>query len=87
MSYDEHSDDAMFSRIISRLDQQAKETNAFRADLLSVLTDVRNEVKLTNGRVRGLERWRDVITAKVAATSAVVSFLMGGIAWAVNHFF
>jgi hypothetical protein len=86
MSYDEHSDDAMFSRIIARLDQQAKDTAAFRSELLAILGEVRTEVKATNGRVRSLERWRDVITAKVAAISAVVSFIMGGIAWAFNHF-
>jgi hypothetical protein len=86
MSYDENSNDAMFSRILGRLDQQAKETAAFRADLLQVLGELRNEVKQTNGRVLSLERWRDVITAKVAVISVVVSFIMGGIAWAFNHF-
>jgi hypothetical protein len=86
MSYDEHSDDAMFSRIIARLDQQAKDTAAFRSELLAILGEVRTEVKATNGRVRSLERWRDVITAKVAVISAFVSFIMGGIAWAFNHF-
>lgn len=87
MSYDENSTDAMFSRIIARLDRQAEDTAQHRAELLAVLTEVRNEVKLTNGRVRSIERWRDVITAKVAVIAAVTSFLMGGIAWALNHFF
>lgn len=87
MGYDENSTDAMFSRILTRLDQQAKDTESHRKELIAVLSDVRNEVKATNGRVRSIERWRDVITARVAAISAVTSFLMGGIAWAANHFF
>ena len=87
MSYDENSPDAMFSRILTRLDQQAKDTESHRKELIAVLSDVRNEVKATNGRVRSIERWRDVITAKVAVISAVTSFFMGGIAWAANHFF
>lgn len=87
MGYDENSTDAMFSRIIGRLDQQAKDTENHRRELIAVLSEVRNEVKATNGRVRSIERWRDVITAKVAAISAITSFLMGGIAWAANHFF
>lgn len=87
MGYDENSTDAMFSRILTRLDQQAKDTESHRKELIAVLSDVRTEVKATNGRVRSIERWRDVITAKVAAISAITSFLMGGIAWAANHFF
>ena len=86
MSYDEKSDDSTFTRIIVRLDQQAKDTAAFRLELLAILNEVKAEVKATNGRVNGLERWRDVITAKVAAISVFVSFIMGGVAWAFNHF-
>jgi hypothetical protein len=86
VSYDEKSDDSTFTRIIVRLDQQAKDTAAFRLELLAILKEVKAEVKTTNGRVNGLERWRDVITAKVAVISAATSFVMGGIAWAVDRF-
>jgi len=75
MTYDPHSDDSMFSKIMTRLDA-----------LDAKLDRIEDQTIKTNGRVGGLERWRDVITAKVAAISAVVSFLMGGVAWAFNHF-
>lgn len=87
MSYDHNSTDAVLSRILERLDKQADDTKQHRAELIAVLSEVRTEVKATNGRVRSIERWRDVITAKVAVISAFTSFLMGGLAWAANHFF
>lgn len=86
MSYDENSSDAMFSRIMTILKQQAKDTADHRAELIAVLSEVRNEVKLTNGRVRGLERWRDVITAKVIGMAASTSFAVGAAAWAIDRF-
>jgi hypothetical protein len=75
MSYDKDSSDAMFSRIMEKLEKLDQKT-----DRIEVQTN------LTNGRVTGLERWKDVITAKAAVISAFVSFLMGGIAWAFNRF-
>ena len=75
MSYDKDSPDAMFSRIMEKLEKLDQKT-----DRIEIQTN------LTNGRVTGLERWKDVITAKAAVISAFVSFLMGGIAWAFNRF-
>jgi hypothetical protein len=76
MTYDPHSDDSMFSKIMTRLDA-----------LDAKLDRIEDQTIKTNGRVGGLERWRDVITAKVAVISAATSFVMGGIAWALNRFF
>jgi len=75
MSYDPHSEDSMFSKILTRLDT-----------LNAKLDRIEEQTIKTNGRVTGIERWRDVITAKVAVVSAAVSFVMGGIAWAINRF-
>jgi hypothetical protein len=70
MSYDPNSTDAMFSRIIQRLDAQD-----------SILTEIRDGVRKTNGRVNGLEKWRDVITGKVAGISFAVSAVVGVATW------
>ena len=86
MSYDPNSPDAMFSRILAQISEQAKATSDHRAELLAVLHDVRTELRITNGRVNGLERWRDVISARVAVIASVTSFIMGGIAWAIQRF-
>lgn len=75
MSYDQNSPDAMFSRILERMDRQDQS-----------LGRIETAVNKTNGRVLSLERWRDIITAKVAMIAAGTSFIMGGIAWAIDRF-
>ena len=86
MSYDEKSDDAMFSRIIAQLDQQSKDTASHRAELITALNELKAEVKLTNGRVKGLERWRDVINARVGVIAAGISGVITFIAWIIQHY-
>lgn len=70
MTYDPHSTDAMFSRILERLDAQ---------DV--TLHEIREGVRKMNGRVSGLERWRDIITAKTAGLALTVSTLVGILGW------
>ncbi len=77
MSFDPHSTDAMFAKVLARLDEQDRTASKTNADFLLVLSEIRTEAKKTNGRVTGLERWRDVITAKVAVIAAGAS-LIGG---------
>jgi hypothetical protein len=76
MSYDPQSADAMFSRIIQRLDSQ---------DVL--LTRIDAGVAKTNGRVSALEKWRDVVTAKTALIASVVSGGVGVLVWVIGLFF
>jgi len=45
--------------------------------------EVKVEVKLTNGRVRGLEKWREHVKGVVTATVIIV----GGLGWVLNFFF
>ena len=70
MPYDPQSTDAMFSRIIERLDRQDE-----------VLKRIEAQTTKTNGRVSKLENWRTEIAAKVAVISGGVSALVGGVAW------
>ena len=60
----------MFSRILQRLDTQDTVLNRIEAGVLK-----------TNGRVNALEKWRDVLTAKVAVTAMVVSGAVGIAGW------
>lgn len=69
--YDPQSPDAMFSRIIARLDAQDE-----------VLKRIEGHVVKTNGRVSVLERWRDVVTTKAATVSAGVAVA----AWLLERF-
>jgi hypothetical protein len=77
MSFDPNSTDAMFAKVLARLEEQDRNTSKTNADFLLVLTEIRTEARKTNGRVSGLERWRDVITAKVAVIAGGVSLAAG----------
>lgn len=70
MPYDPQSTDAMFSRIIERLDRQDE-----------ILKRIEAQTTKTNGRVSLLESWRTEIGAKVAVISGGVSAAIGGAAW------
>lgn len=74
-SYDPRSPDAMFARILQRMDTQ---------DL--ALGRIERGVEKTNGRVSALEKWRDVVTAKVAGIAATVSALVALLAWLAKNF-
>ncbi len=84
--YKPQSYDAMFSRIMARLDQQSRDSADHRAELMGVLTEVRAEVRMTNGRVKGLERWRDVINARVGVIAAGISGVVTFAAWVIQRF-
>ena len=86
MSYDPNSTDAMFSRIIVKIEEQDRMAAAARDEFMGVLREIRDEVKKTNGRVSGLEKWRAVINAKVATIAAGIS-VVGSIAgWLIEKF-
>ncbi len=70
MSYDPQSTDAMFSRIMQRLDTQDE-----------ILKRIEAQTIKTNGRVSLLETWRTELTAKVAVISAGVSSAVAIGAW------
>lgn len=60
--YDPNSADAMFARILQRMDAQDQ-----------TLGRIEGKVDKTNGRVNALERWRDVVSAKAAVISAGIA--------------
>ena len=74
MSFDPNSSDSMFSKILERLDAQD-----------AMLQGIKAAVDKTNGRVSGLERWRDIITAKTALISGGVTTALGVAAWLIDH--
>lgn len=84
--YNPNSPDAVLSRILQRLDEQDHAAESNRTQFLGVLTDIRDEVKKTNGRVTGLERWRTEVKAKVALIATFVSVAGTIVGWAAEHF-
>jgi len=76
MPYDPNSTDAMFGKVMTRLDQQDTTLNA-------ILT----EVKKTNGRVTKLETENAVTNGKIAVISSLVVGAAASAGWAFTHFF
>ena len=76
MSYDPNSVDSVFSKLITRLDNQD-----------TVLAQILQEVKKTNGRVTRLETENAVTNGKIAVISSLVVGAAGAAGWAFTHFF
>lgn len=74
MPYDPNSDNAMFGKVMTRLDNQDK-----------TLADILTEVRKTNGRVSRIETEREVEKGKIAIISAGVSGAVGVAVWVLNH--
>jgi len=74
--FNEKSPDAMFARVLARLEEQDRSAGKTNAEFLLVLQEIRTEARKTNGRVTSLERWRDIVTAKTAVIAAALSFIV-----------
>lgn len=74
MDFNPNSPDAMFSKVLQRLDTQDE-----------ILGRIERGVAKTNGRVTVLERWRDVTTAKTAVIASVISLMVGIASWLFSH--
>jgi len=84
MSYDPNSSDSMFSRVLTRLDEQDRNTSKTNAEFLLILNDIRSEARRTNGRVTKLETAQEVGKAKIAVLATAVSAAVGVAGWAAN---
>lgn len=82
--YDPQSTNAMFSRIIERLDRQDRDSFAHRGEMKEILTEIREQTQKTNGRVTAIEQWVAVHKAKVAAVVFVGSSIASFIWWLVQ---
>lgn len=74
MSYDPNSIDAMFARILQRMDTQDE-----------ILGRIESQTTRTNGRVSKLEQWRTDIRARVAVISAGISGAIGLAGWLLSR--
>ena len=64
MPYDPQSTDAMFSRILQRMDDQD-----------AALTRIEAGVVKTNGRVTALEKWRYVVAGSLLVITTVAGWV------------
>ena len=86
MSYDPNSVDAMFGKVMTRLDEQDRSAGKTNADFLLILTEIRTEARKTNGRVTTLETNEAVNRGRVAILATCVSAVVGAVGWFASHF-
>jgi hypothetical protein len=84
-AYDPQSQNAMFSRIIQRLDQQDRDSAIHRSEVTGILTEIRTETRKTNGRVTTIEQWINTTKAKVALVVLIGSIFVSAAAWLIER--
>lgn len=72
--FNPNSHDATFARVLARMDEQDRK-----------LDSILSHVEKTNGRVTGLELWREVVKSNVAVLSAGISATVAAAAWILDH--
>lgn len=82
-AWDPNTWDAVLARVLSRLDDQDKETLRFqnesreyREDQKRLMMDVQTKVTHTNGRVTALEKWRYTMGGAILAIATIVGWFV-----------
>ena len=75
MTFDPNSNDALFAKVLAKLDEQ----NA-------MLTEVRENSRLIESEMAGLKSWRDNFEGKITILAALVSVAGGLLVSVVLHF-
>lgn len=86
LKFDPNSHDATFARILQRLDNQDHMAGEAKTETVGLLTEIRTEVRKTNGRVTSLERWRAEIKGKTAAYATGCSAVVAFVGWLAEHY-
>ncbi len=63
-------------------ESRAAETNA---EFLSVLREIRDEARKTNGRVTSLENWRENVKGRLAVVAGGISGAVAFGAWVIER--
>lgn len=71
MSFDPNSTDAMFAKVLTKLEEQA-----------TLLAEIRENGRLTELEIAKLKSWRDNMQGRVAIIASVVS---AAAAYAISH--
>jgi hypothetical protein len=74
--YDPNSIDSTLSRILANQEAADRKADA-----------ILEQVTRTNGRVSALERFKEVMTAKVTLVAAGIAAAFSAVIWAVKYYF
>lgn len=80
--FNPHSQDAMFATVLARLDEQDRKL----AEILDHARETKGQMTTVEGRITGLEQWREIVKSKVAVVSGAISTGVAFFAWLVNRY-
>jgi hypothetical protein len=66
MSFDPNSTDAMFAKVLSKLEEQA-----------AMLTEIRENGRQTESEIAGLKSWRDNVQGRITVVAVLLSVIAG----------
>lgn len=75
MPFDPHSSDAMFAKVLAKLDEQS-----------AMLSEMRENGRSIENEIAGLKSWRDTFEGKVTVIAALVSAGVGIAITVIMHF-
>jgi hypothetical protein len=75
MSFDPNSNDALFAKVLAKLDEQS-----------AMLTEVRENSRVIESEIAGLKSWRDTFQGKITILATLVSIAGGLVVSLVLHF-
>jgi hypothetical protein len=75
MTFDPHSTDAMFAKVLAKLDEQG-----------NMLQEIRENGRQTEAEIASLKSWRDNNQGRIAILAGLVSIAGGLIVSLVIHF-
>ena len=75
MTFDPHSNDAMFAKVLAKLDEQTV-----------TLNEVRENFRLIENELSGLKSWKDNFEGRMTIIAALVSLAGGLVVSLILHF-
>ncbi len=85
--YEPNSVNAMFARVLERLDRQDADSLDYRDEMKDLMHKASDEWKALGDRVSSLELTRTEHRAKGSMLILIASALTTGLAWFLEHFF
>lgn len=75
MSFDPHSNDAMFAKVLAKLDEQTV-----------TLNEVREQFRVIENELTGLKSWKDNFEGRMTIIAALVSLAGGLVVSLILHY-
>lgn len=75
MTFDPNSNDAMFAKVLAKLDEQS-----------AMLTEMRENGRVIESEIADLKSWRDSFEGKMTVWSALTSIVVTALIGLITHY-